>query len=167
MSYEDTYRFAKMVKLKIKKTKNADTRSCDDYTKVTRQELLDASMSHISDVQKGLKFFGDMLGMHGSNHDFDKLEDIDGFHANFLTGFEDKEWLERHYEKNRHHLENLDAIPEDVNLLDVLDHITDQVMAGMGRLGEPRPIRLSGQLLQLAVGNTIKLLADAVVVVED
>lgn len=166
VDYKAVYEADKSSFIEIGESKNADTRSCD-CTKVTKPELLASSLEHKSDVAQALGYFVWLLNAHGVAHDSDKLADIDGFHANFLTGFKERDWLDRHYVKNRHHLENKDAIPEDVNLVDVLDHVADQVMAGMGRLGEPRPVALSDELLQKALANTVKLLAGKVRVIKE
>lgn len=169
MNQDSNYALTKYMfenyKIRIKPGKDADTRSCPDVKAMTKERLHAASVKHMGDIHRGMAFFASMLGCYANSHDRDKVEDIDGFLSNFHTNFEEKDWLERHYEKNRHHLENPDAIPEDVNLIDVLDHITDQVMSSMAR-GFERPIDLSDELLQKAVANTEKLLRN-VVEVED
>ncbi len=57
-------------------------------------------------------------------------------------------------------------MPDDVNLIDVLDYIADNVMAGMGRSGQVRPMRLSYEVLDTAFQNTVALLTRQVVVVQ-
>lgn len=168
MKYDDIYKegpegMLNGINITIKKSPTADTRSCD-YTKVSKEQLAHSSTYHKLDVRACISFMNYVLSLHASAHDHDKLEDIEGFHKNFATGFEERDWLDRHYQKNRHHLENVDAWPEDVNLFDVLDHIADQTMAGMARSGEIRPVNLPGQLLQLAVGNTVKLIVEHTIV---
>ena len=59
---------------------------------------------------------------------------------------------------NRHHLEMADGIPEDVNLIDVLDFIADCTMAGMARSGSVRPLNISPETLMRAFQNTVELL---------
>ncbi len=141
----------------IEKSAVADTRTCD-YTKVTKEELLSASIQHIEDVSQALEFFKDKLTDAETNHDPDKITDIDGFHRDFLTGFKNTEWWDRHRKLNRHHLTHEDGIPADVNLIDVLDFIADCVMAGMGRSGTVYPLELPNELLQKAFQNTVTLL---------
>lgn len=148
----------------IEKNPVADTRSCD-YKNVTKDQLLAASRAHIDDVFRALMFFSTKLGELAHAHDADKEDDIDGFHANFLTGFQERDWLDRHYEKNRHHLHAGGRVPDDVNLLDVLDFVADQVMASAAR-GTFRPAELSGELLQKALANTVALLQAEVKVIE-
>lgn len=141
----------------IKKSKTADTRTCD-WSKVNKGTLLDSSNQHIEDVEKGLKFFSDLLQKAAVEHDLDKITKIDWFYQDFVSGFKTPGWWDNHRKINRHHLDHPDGIPEDVNLLDVLEHIVDCVMAGMGRVGKVYPLKLNDELLQKAFNNTVKLL---------
>jgi hypothetical protein len=40
----------------IKPSKTADSRTCD-FTKVTKDELLESSKQHISDIKRGFEFY--------------------------------------------------------------------------------------------------------------
>jgi len=84
--------------------------------------------------------------------------DIDGFHADFLTGFKNTTWWDNHRKIARHHLLENDGIPKDVNLIDVLDMIVDCVMAGMGRSGSVYPLNINPDVLMKAFNNTAELL---------
>lgn len=152
-----------MTVIHIKKSQTADTRTCD-FANVSKQTLLDSSVSHISDVSKALAFFQAKLTETVNRHDTDKLTDIDGFHADFVTGFAQQGWWTRHRQINRHHLMQEDGIPADVNLIDVLDFIADCVMAGMGRSGSVYALNLPPELLERAFQNTVELLKGQVVV---
>lgn len=152
--------------IEITKSKTADTRTCD-YANVTKETLLASSVQHIGDIEKALKFFISKLVEAGKNHDTDKLTDIDGFHADFVTGFAQTDWWDRHRALNRHHLQEPDGIPACVNLIDVLDFIADCVMAGMGRSGSVYPLHLPPELLERAFQNTVELLKSNVVVKDD
>lgn len=149
----------------IQESKTADSRTCDPST-VSRQDLLQASQQHIDDVMQGMMYFAGLIGQAAGRHDTDKLTDIEGFYANFQAKFAPGhcDWLDRHYQKNRHHLDQPTGVPEDVNLIDVLDYITDQVMAGKARSGSVRPITVSHDVLHRAFLNTVQRLADVVVV---
>lgn len=62
-----------------------------------------------------------------------------------------------HLETERHHL--FSRVPEDVNLIDVLEMIADCVCAGISRgNGEVRRIELDSKVLQMAVDNTVEML---------
>lgn len=148
-------------KIIIKKSRTADTRSCD-YTKVSKDTLLASSKQHILDVAYGLKFFIDMIFDSMEKHDFDKISDIDGFHHDFLTGFKETTWWDNHRKVNRHHLLAEDGVPDDVNLIDVIEMIVDCVMAGMGRTGEVYPLDIKPEVLMKAFNNTVEMLKNSI-----
>lgn len=151
--------------IQIKPSPTADTRTCD-YTQVTRDMLYASSEQHIRDVRKALDFFMAKVCEAGQKHDPDKLTDIDGFHADFVTGFKQTGWWDRHRKLNRHHLTQEDGIPQDVNLIDVLDFIADCVMAGMARSGSVYALHLPPELLVFAFQNTVEMLKCEVEVVK-
>jgi hypothetical protein len=147
----------------IRPSATADTRTCD-FANVSKETLLASSHQHIHDVHEGLQFFSRKIAEALLAHDTDKISDIDGFHADFITGFKVTEWWDRHRKINRHHLTMEDGIPDDVNLIDVLDFITDCVMAGMARSGSVYELKLPPELLERAFQNTVELLKSEVVV---
>jgi hypothetical protein len=133
---------------------------------VSKDTLLASSRQHINDVREALEFFRDALTTAKYDHDPDKITDIDGFHADFVTGFAQTGWWDRHRKLNRHHLTEVDGVPDDVNLIDVLDFIADCVMAGMARSGTVYPLTLAPELLDRAFQNTVTLLKSQVQVEE-
>lgn len=149
--------------IEIHPSPTADTRTCD-FSKVTKETLLESSRQHILDVTKGLLFFADLLEEASSRHDHDKISEIDHFHSDFTGGFKETGWWDNHRKVNRHHLLQPDGVPEDVNLIDVLDLITDCVMAGMARSGSVYQITIPPEVLQRAFDNTVELLKSQVVV---
>ncbi len=149
--------------IRIRQSQTADTRTCD-FANVSKETLLASSRQHIGDVREALALFRLLLLDASANHDPDKLSDIDGFHADFVTGFKQTGWWDRHRRLNRHHLNMQDGIPADVNLIDVLDFIADCVMAGMARSGSVYPLHLTPDLLELAFQNTVALLKAQVTV---
>ncbi len=151
--------------IKITPSPTADTRA-SDWKSVTKETLYDSSVAHIEDVRKALQFFQGMLSKAGEEHDFDKLTNIDQFYADFVTGFESTIWWESHQKINRHHLLTDIGMPEDVNLIDVLEMISDCVMAGMARSGSVYDVQLDPDILAIAFHNTVELLK-ANVKVED
>lgn len=158
---EENYKELPMITIQTSAT--ADTRTCD-CTKVSKEQLMESSVQHIDDVAKGFDFFINMLKEQAARHDHDKLSDIAGFHRDFLTNFEQTTWWDNHRKVNRHHLEQKDGVPKDVNLVDVLDMVVDCVMAGMGRSGSVRPLKIAPEVLMAAFKNTAKLLESKVVV---
>jgi hypothetical protein len=152
--------------IEIRRSPAADTRTCE-YANVTKQTLLDSSNQHIDDVRKGLELFIQLLQEAQRYHDFDKLEKIDQFHADFVGGFKSTKWWDQHRRVNRHHLGQPDGVPGDVHLVDVIEYITDCVMAGMARSGEVRSVEISVDVLLEAFDNTVALLKSQVVVIDD
>jgi hypothetical protein len=154
--------------IQISKSPTADTRTCD-YANTSKATLLASSVQHIADVGAALAFFGALITKQAVMHDTDKLTDIDGFHRDFVNGFAEPEytgWWRRHRQLNRHHLQQPDGTPTDVNLIDVLDFISDCVMAGMARSGSVYPLQLGPELLERAFQNTVTLLKSQVTVEE-
>lgn len=147
----------------ISKSPTADTRTCD-VTKVKRQQLLDSSRQHIADVAKAMAFFSTKLFEAAAEHDYDKLTDIDWFYEDFKTKFEQTGWWDNHRKIHRHHLGHADGVPEDVNLLDILEYISDCVVAGMARSGDVYALEASDELLRQAFENTVTLLKSQVTV---
>ena len=143
--------------INIRKSPTADTRTCD-YSKVTKPTLHSSSLQHISDVRAGINLFRDMLLDAADGHDSDKLTKIDEFHSDFLTGFKEHSWWDNHRKITRHHLQEPDGVPGDVNLIDVLEMIVDCVMAGMARSGSVYPLKLKPEVLEAAFQNTIEVL---------
>lgn len=141
----------------IRKSPTADTRT-SDYSNVTKQQLLDSSLQHISDVRRGLELMAGMLIEAGARHDYTKLTMIDAFHRDFVTGFKEVSWWEEHRKKERHHIVGNEHIPEDINLIDVIECIVDGVMAGLARAGHYRYEPIDPDILALAVKNTADII---------
>ena len=149
----------------IQKSKTADTRTCD-FSQVSKDQLMASSIQHIGDIEKGIGYLVGKLCESAALHDHDKISNIDGFHADFITGFKQTGWWDEHRKINRHHLLQEDGIPADVNLIDVLDMIVDCVMAGMGRSGSVYPLDIKPETLMDAFQNTVELLKNQIVVGE-
>jgi len=147
----------------IHKSKTADTRTCD-FANVSKQQLIDSSLQHIGDVVKGMDFISNMIHRVGILHDPDKLTGIDQFHSDFTTGFKTTAWWDNHRKITRHHLLTPDGVPVDVNLVDVIEMVVDCVMAGMGRSGSVYPLKITPEVLQAAVDNTVELLKKQIIV---
>lgn len=143
--------------IQIRKSPTADTRTCD-FANTDKAMLLASSRQHIGDVVKAIAFFSGKLVEAAGEHDYDKLTAIDWFHADFVTGFEQTGWWDNHRKIHRHHIDKADGVPDDVNLLDVLEHVADCVMAGMARSGSVYEVKLPDELLQRALRNTVELL---------
>jgi hypothetical protein len=149
----------------ISKSPTADTRTCDP-TKVSKEQLLASSRQHIDDVRQALDFFEFLLTDAGAKHDCTKITQIDQFHDDFKTGFKQTAWWDKHRKVERHHLGQLDGVRDDVNLIDVLEYISDCVMAGKARSGKVYDITIDAMVLARAFKNTCALLDQNVTVKE-
>ena len=151
--------------IEIRKSPTADTRTCD-FSGVSKETLLASSKQHIEDVKIVSYFLAAELVKNARIHDADKIEDIDTFHQDFLTGFETHEWWDKHKNNQKHHLIEECVGFNDVNLLDILENIIDCVVAGLARSGSLYPINVKSEILELAVQNTVKMLVKNIKVVE-
>lgn len=147
----------------IKPSPSADTRSADHI--VTEDELRRSTEMHIDDVRRGMEYIADALRARGKRHDWTKLHYFPSFYKQFSeaqkSGCWGNGWYDRiHCKMERHHIE--DGYPEDITLLDILEHIVDCVMAGKARSGEYRQDILGAGVLERAYANTQKLFSDAV-----
>lgn len=150
----------------INKSENADTRSAKGN--VSKEDLLNNSLSHIGDVINVGNWIADKLKEQVQNHDYTKIKDIDMFYKDFISGRQGEEfkalaWYQKHLTE-RHHLN--DSVPEDVNLIDILEMVIDCSVAGLARTGNIYPIKIDNQILQKAIENTKNLIINEVVVRE-
>lgn len=143
----------------ISPSETADTRTCD-WSRVSKEQLLNSSKQHISDVSQGLYFLIDKIKKTAQKHDFTKINNIEDFYNDFKTGFKNTYWWNMHQQEERHHFNTKEFIKEDVDLIDVLEQIVDGVMAGMARSGQYREEIPDTELLLRAYRNTIRLLLD-------
>ena len=145
-------------KIKIPKSQDADTRSAQG--EVTKKSLLQNTYSHINDVNNVGDWLADKFKEQVKEHDHTKIEGIDQFYEDFTTGkqggeFKALPWWQLHMTE-RHHLN--DSVPEDVNLLDVLEMVVDCTVAGLARSGEVYDITIPEDVLKKAIDNTKDLI---------
>ena len=154
-------------KIILKKNPYGDTRTAPkdtDFDKFSK-----ATDSHIEDVKNVMMRLGYLTALAGENHDWSKKgayeieffkdfrDTLDG-KSNFIDGT----WWPKHVTLERHHL--LAHCPDDVNLIDVLEMITDCTCAGLTRSGEVRPIEINDEILNKAITNTVELIKKMVIV---
>jgi hypothetical protein len=152
-------------KVTLTQSKSCDTRSAEH--KVTENELFLNSMQHIQDVQNAISWMKARLQEVSERHDYTKIENIKEFYNNFkfiqdgnIAEFKKLNWFQEYHLKERHHLN--DHCPEDVNLFDVMERVSDITVAGMARTGNIYDDTLSPEILTRAYKNTIKLLKEAI-----
>lgn len=147
----------------IKKTLKCDTRTLPEGTVITEEDAKDDTLRHIDAVKKCGDFLCSKLKEQFEIHDHTKL---DGKHLKEFTdglnkGFDSPEfdkWYDMHVKSERHHL--LKHVPEDVNLIDVLEMLCDCCSAGMARTGKVFDVEVPEDILTKAVKNTVDLLLD-------
>ena len=151
----------------IKPSPTADTRTAKESVK--EEVLLDSSKKHIADVKLLGHLLAHNLQLRIAEHDVTKILKIGAFYDQFHEAQETGKWSESPeywYKKwhllERHHLK--DRIPEDVDLLDVLEMICDNVAAGLARSGEYRKEEMDMEVLKKAFDNTVKKLVDCCIV---
>lgn len=158
-----------MNKVFIKKNTLGDTRTAEHMP--TRDEFDLSNSLHIDDVKHLTKLFCDEMIARISYHDWTKMSEpyatmfYDDMKANIEDGkepFTDMEWYKLHVNLERHHLN--DRVPDDVDLIDVIERLVDCVSAGMARSGSVYDITVSDDILQKAIANTVKKMIDAVIV---
>lgn len=150
-----------MGKIIVQKSENADTRSCD-FKSVTQEQLLESTISHKQDVRNGIQFVIDYLEASAIAHDKSKIATIDWFYSCFRTGFKDDSWLAMHRSIEKHHLSS----EYPLNLMDIIEHIVDCVVAGYARTGTVYDITVSDEILREAVKNTVEYIKENIEVVE-
>lgn len=151
--------------ININKSSNADSRTARE--KVSKVELYQQSIQHISDVVQAMGWMAKQLLDISARHDWTKLVFIDEFHHDFKQSqdgfqgdFKQEHWYKDIHLRERHHLK--EYCPDDVTLFDVLERIADGVMAGMARSGNIYEDNLDTEILTKAYQNTMKLLKEQV-----
>lgn len=152
----------------IKFNPNADTRTSNGVP--SQEALMAATDEHITHIQKALAIFSRIMERAGETHDFTKKAYSEEFYDELTTlkpgdEFKNGKWYGLHISRERHHL--LSKAPEDVNLVDVLEYISDGVVAGYARSGSVYDITIPDELLQKAFRNTVELLKGQVKLVKE
>ena len=158
-----------MEEILIRKSNNADSRSAD--VDVTKDDLMRDTLSHIVDVRNVGYWISEKLQDQLTEHDYTKIDYIDEFYHDFIEQLNSKEahfkempWFKNRHMTERHHLN--DSVPEDVNLIDVLEMVIDCTVAGLARSGNVYPITISPEILQKAVENTSNLIINNTKIVD-
>ncbi len=146
-------------KIVVEMSPTADTRTCD-VTQVSKDALRESSRMHIDDVINGMEYIAQRIKSAAFLHDHTKMTKLDAFYTDFKNNFKTTDWYEDHVRAERHHLQHPNGVPEDVNLIDVIECLVDGVMAGMARSGKYISNPPSVDVLLAAYENTAKLLID-------
>lgn len=143
----------------IKRNIQGDTRSAQGN--VDFETFQKSNDMHIKDVSNIMNYLAEECIYSGSNHDFTKKKYEKQFYKEFTDSrknnwdFSDSDWYKKHVSMERHHINS--QVPEDVNLIDVLEMIADCTAAGLARSGSVRPIEIDKDVLYEAFLNTCEL----------
>lgn len=150
----------------INKSPNADSRTAKGD--VSYSDFCKATDMHRDDVKRVMDMLADMIQQSGSNHDWSKKERELEFYKSFTAAkkegksFKKDDWYKFHVTSERHHL--LSRCPEDVNLIDVLEMISDCCCAGFARSGKVYDIEIPQDMLKKAFDNTVELVKKSIIV---
>lgn len=154
-----------MRNIKIKKTSNPD------YGYTDKKELYDDTLQHQTDVNNVMEALSEVLIERGKIHDWTKIDYFEDFAKDTLErldtpDFKSREWYKIHTTKERHHINA--NVPDDVDLIDVLECVVDCVCAGKSRSGEVNKnfLELKPGVLEKAYWNTIDKLINNIMVKE-
>lgn len=146
-----------------------DTRTAN--RKPSFDEFQAANGSHMTDVHDVMHEIAKLINKAGLEHDYTKKLYEPEFYADFckvLDGstekFIDMEWYHTHIRKERHHINS--RCPDDVDLIDIVEHVVDCCCAGKTRSGYISPVVIDLEILQKAVENTVKLIDNNTRIVE-
>lgn len=155
----------------IYKSTDADSRGASKTA--TKDDLFQNTLSHIADVQNVGEWLANKFKNQLAEHDHTKLEYLDEFYNDFVEqlqsenkpNFKEMPWFKNRHMTERHHLN--DSVPEDVNLLDVLEMVIDCTVAGLARSGSVYPITIPGDVIEKAIENTKNLIIENSEVVDE
>lgn len=130
----------------------------------TLEEVYEATMDHINDVDRAMQFWVTQIQDRKGFHDWTKINGFEDEYGYLVTNdiqddeFFSSEWWYKHITKERHHL--MDHVPADVNLIDVLEMISDRVTAEKGRRGSINTnyLKIDPDVLVRAFWNTVTIL---------
>lgn len=151
--------------IQIKETREVSKYKGNNPEAITEQMVEKETKDHIAAVRKTIAFLAEMLLEQSKEHDYTKLgKHLPNFTKEIASDFKSEEWFKMHCETERHHL--LQYVPKDVNLLDVLEMVSDGVCAGLARNGSCYDIEIPEEVLKQAVKNTQELLIKNIKVVK-
>ena len=156
--------------VEIDKLSNSNSRaakkgniSFEDFSRDTTQ--------HREDVKNVLYELANRLEEAGEKHDWTKKEREKQFFDSFTAAkekgldFKKDAWYKYHVTTERHHIAS--HVAKDINLIDVLEMISDCCCAGLARSGKIYDIDIKPDVLMKAFNNTVQLTKDSIKLDED
>lgn len=146
--------------IEINKSPNADSRTANGGH-VSFEDFSAATDMHREDVKNMMNELARMIQEAGEIHDWTKKEKEKEFYDSFTAAreqgkdFKKDDWYKYHVNTERHHL--LSNCPKDVNLIDVLEMISDCCCAGFARSGKVYDVEIPEDMLMKAFKNTVEM----------
>lgn len=150
----------------IKPSNNADSRTADKDRNISFEEFITSTEMHRDDVRRTMDSFAQDIIQRGKDHDWTKIARSMEFYTQFTkakeegTNFKDSDWYKYHTTEERHHLNT--RVPEDVNLIDIIEYLCDCICAGYARSGNVYHIDITNDTLRKAYENTQDMIEKAV-----
>lgn len=155
-----------MEKITITRNRLGGVKTADRMPTIA--EFDQGNLVHNENVRKMMAMFAEMLIERGTLHGITKTQEP--YHSMFYrefcsavnnkTDISDGEWMKLYCMHERYLLDK--RCPSDVNLIDVIEMIADSVCADMAQKGKAEDVTIDVDILQQAVANTTKILADIV-----
>lgn len=156
-----------MDKVYVKPSNNADSRTADTDRHIEFEEFMQNTAMHRDDVKNTMLSFANEIIQRGKDHDWTKVSRAMEFFTQFTlakeqgTNFKDSDWYKYHTTEERHHLNT--RIPEDVNLIDIIEYLCDGICAGFARSGDVYHIDITNDTLRKAYENTQEMIKNSIV----
>lgn len=156
-----------MEKIIIKPSNNADSRTSDKNRKISFEEFMESTESHRNDVKRTMESFANEIIQRGKDHDWTKISRAREFFTQFTLAkeqgvdFKDSDWYKYHTTEERHHLNT--RVPNDINLIDIIEYLCDCICAGYARSGDVYHIDITNDDLRKAYENTQEMIKNNVI----
>lgn len=156
--------------VEINKLPNTNSREAKKGN-ISFEDFSNETNIHREDVKNVLYFLASKLEEAGDKHDWTKKERERQFYDSFTAAkekgldFKKDAWYKYHVTTERHHIAS--HVAKDINLIDVLEMISDCCCAGLARSGEIRDIEIKPDVLMKAFNDTVQLTKDSIRLDED
>ena len=156
--------------VEINKLPNTNSREAKKGN-ISFEDFSNETNIHREDVKNVLYFLASKLEEAGDKHDWTKKERERQFYDSFTAAkekgldFKKDAWYKYHVTTERHHIAS--HVAKDINLIDVIEMISDCCCAGLARSGEIRDIEIKPDVLMKAFNDTVQLTKDSIELDED
>ena len=156
--------------VEINKLPNTNSREAKKGN-ISFEDFSNETNIHREDVKNVLYFLASKLEEAGDKHDWTKKERERQFYNSFTAAkekgldFKKDAWYKYHVTTDRHHIAS--HVAKDINLIDVIEMISDCCCAGLARSGEIRDIEIKPDVLMKAFNDTVQLTKDSIKLDED